>query len=87
MRPLLSALLYSCQKAGELMERRYDFPLNPIENARLKVHLRLCLSCQRYDEQSQLLQTFLDRYRNAEEPKLVSKDELKELENRILNNL
>jgi hypothetical protein len=87
MRQLLSAILYSCRKAGELMERRYDVPLSPLENARLKVHLRLCLSCQRYDEQSQLLQTFLDRYRNAEEPKLVSQDELKELENRILNNL
>lgn len=87
MRQPLSAILYSCRKAGELMERRYEVPLNPIENARLRVHLRLCLSCQRYNEQSQLLQDFLNRYRNSLTPAEVSELEVKELESRILQGL
>ena len=78
---------YSCQKAGELMERRYDFPLNPIENARLRVHLRLCLSCQRYEEQSRLLQYFLDQYRSKKEWAEPGQKEIEEVQNRILGSL
>ena len=47
--------MLNCQQATRLIERRSDQPLSWGQLLALRVHLRLCFLCRRYNSQSRLI--------------------------------
>lgn len=52
----------SCKEAARLMSRQKDAALSPAEEASLKNHLYICLSCRRFDQQLVFLRRLAKRY-------------------------
>lgn len=47
--------MHSCQQAAELLSRSRDERLGPLEQVRLRLHLRLCDNCAAVETQLQQL--------------------------------
>jgi len=47
---------YSCQRATELIEKKYVAELSLIEEVKLKMHLGICGACKKYSKQSALIE-------------------------------
>jgi predicted anti-sigma-YlaC factor YlaD len=70
----MSRLMISCQRAGELTEKKYDVGLSVADTFRLRLHFSMCSVCKMYERQSEMLAGLLKRlaksqriYRSAEE--------------------
>ena len=52
----------SCKEAGRLMSVRRDRPLVSAEEASLRDHLLVCLNCQSFDRQLDVLAAMAKRF-------------------------
>ncbi|OHC71968.1 MAG: hypothetical protein A3H24_03765 [Rhodoferax sp. RIFCSPLOWO2_12_FULL_60_11] len=48
-------LLYSCQRAAELLSQSIDEPLDMVDKLRLRIHLSMCGNCRNVQEQFNLI--------------------------------
>jgi hypothetical protein len=48
-----------CKKATFLMEKGYTQPLSFREKIQLQIHLKICINCLRYRQQSRLIEHVL----------------------------
>ncbi len=48
-----------CKKATFLMEKGYTEPLSFREKIQLQIHLKICINCLRYQQQSRLIENAL----------------------------
>jgi predicted anti-sigma-YlaC factor YlaD len=55
----MNALFLSCKKSTELIEKKIDDDISPIEKARLRIHLSMCKACTRFNIQSQFIHNSL----------------------------
>lgn len=56
----MKTLIYSCQKATELVEKHKVSGLTIQERIRLNIHLSMCSQCKAYSQQSELLEQALE---------------------------
>jgi hypothetical protein len=60
----------SCKQAARLMSFKRDRPLKPDEDGELKKHLMVCLNCQNFDRQLDVLEMLAKRYAAGGSPSL-----------------
>lgn len=58
-------LLFSCQQATELVEKREFVSLSLIESIRFKAHILVCSACRSYKKQSDLIGKMVHRMANS----------------------
>lgn len=58
----------SCKEAARLMSHRQDRKLSEVEEANLKNHLLVCLSCRNFGDQLGFLSRLARRYGNDDPP-------------------
>jgi len=56
---LMHILILSCKKATFLIEKSQAHPLGLIDRLQLKLHLKLCDGCFRYQKQSLFIENLL----------------------------
>jgi hypothetical protein len=70
MNKVMNALILSCKKASELIDKKSIVRLSFKENIQLHMHTALCDGCKTYQKQSKVLDHFLEK-------KIKQKDETK----------
>ncbi|MBC7125640.1 MAG: hypothetical protein H5T24_08430 [Bacteroidales bacterium] len=55
MKKIMHILFLSCQKATELIEKKFHFKLSLSERIQLKIHKMMCEACTKYEKQSSIL--------------------------------
>ena len=76
MEKLMRMLMISCQKAGELIEKKIDKQISLVERFELFFHTSVCNACRTYEKQSKLIQKAIDhRHKPPQKP---APDHLKE---------
>ncbi len=61
MKRLMNAVLLSCRKATELVEKRRHCGLESMERIKLKMHLSVCRNCSNYAKQTALIDRLMNR--------------------------
>jgi len=64
----MNSFMISCRKATLLIEKRDAGGLTLAENFSLGIHTIMCEACKRYERQSQLLETLLERHTAVSAP-------------------
>jgi len=59
MKKMMNFLFLSCKRASELIEKRAEGNLSPIEEMQLSVHLSMCKACSSWKTQSEKLDLLL----------------------------
>lgn len=80
--PKLS-LLFNCQKATLVVQKREEGKISLWENLRLQVHLSVCSYCRRFAKQSDMLNGQLkgfSEHMHAQAPYQLSEEKKKSLE-------
>jgi hypothetical protein len=67
----------SCKAAARLMSFRRDRPLGVDEDENLKRHLSVCLNCQNFDRQLDILAVLAKRYAMGGSPVALADKDLK----------
>lgn len=63
MKKLKNALLLSCKKVTQLIEKRKLFGnLSWVQQLQLKMHVSMCKACQNYMHQSDILDEAMDQH-------------------------
>ncbi len=83
MRRLMNAIMLSCRKATELVEKRMLCRLDKMEGIQLKMHLSMCRDCSNYAKQTGLIDRLLNRMPTS----LPSSTETILLEERIMKKI
>ena len=72
-------MFLSCKEATYLIEKKSVFPLSFIERCRLFIHIKMCLVCNVYQQQSKTIEKALAKWINSEgNPKDVLPPKTKE---------
>lgn len=58
-------LLLSCKQATRLLSESLDRPLGLTERLELRLHLKICTGCRRYQQQLRLIRKACHNYTNA----------------------
>lgn len=58
--------LFNCNEATLLIEKRAELPLSPTERASVWAHLRMCVLCRRYAQQTQVVAALAHRLARAD---------------------
>ena len=74
MKSIVHFFVLSCLKATLLIEKRNVLPLSILQRIQLKLHLRICDKCSKYEKQSEVIDTILKKRLKKEN--LVNKDAL-----------
>ena len=74
MKLIVHFFVLSCLKATLLIEKRNVLPLSLLQRIQLKLHLRICDNCTKYEKQSEVIDTILKKRLRKEN--LVNKDAL-----------
>ncbi|MFM7015289.1 MAG: response regulator [Bacteroidota bacterium] len=82
MSSLLHQIIYSCEKATALIEKKQLQELTFQENIRLRFHIRACSACTEYQKQSVVLNSVLKKH--FAKPIHIFHQQL---ENKILNTI
>lgn len=53
--------LFNCNEATLLIEKRAELPLSPTERASVWAHLRMCVLCRRYAQQTKVVAALAQR--------------------------
>lgn len=61
MKRLMNAVLLSCRKATELVEKKRHCDLENTERIKLKMHLFMCRNCSNYAKQTAVIDRLLNR--------------------------
>lgn len=61
MQRLITHLIYSCEKATELLDKRMFEKLSASERIRLFMHTRMCDACRMYEKQTALIHKALNK--------------------------
>lgn len=88
MKKIMNKVALSCRRATEIIEiEKYD-NISMIEKFQLRLHLKMCDACNRYNIQSKLIDNLIDRVSNIDkiESKLTEK-RLIDLENKIIEKI
>jgi hypothetical protein len=83
---MLKIFMLSCEKATALVEKRSTLGLSVLGRIRLNLHQKVCGMCQHYEQQSALIDQYIEKKiakREVSEVDLgeVKKSILKKLEN------
>jgi hypothetical protein len=57
---VMSKMMISCDKASYLTSKSQDSKLTLLEKLKLKMHLLSCKYCQRYEQEINMISTFVD---------------------------
>lgn len=60
-------LMLDCRHAAELLSRRHDEPLAATQQARLRLHLMVCVSCRTVADQFELIRQAMRRLHERHE--------------------
>lgn len=60
--------MLSCKEAGQLIEKKAESRISPWERLRLRSHLLMCKACDRYAQQSRIMNAFFQIYFGQQEP-------------------
>lgn len=71
---VMNAIMLSCIKATELMERKELIPLSLMQKMQLKMHVAMCSGCRNYMKQTALVNKLLNKTFSA--PSVVDSTEL-----------
>jgi hypothetical protein len=63
---IMNMMLLSCKEATLLIEKRTVFPLTFKEKCRLYIHVKMCIVCKVYQQQSKTIEKALDKWINSE---------------------
>lgn len=63
----MNALLLSCMKATELIEKDSLFPLSAFEKTQLFLHTKVCDACRNYQKQSKMIDNAIVKSLNEED--------------------
>lgn len=66
MQKLMNALMFSCQKATELVEKKMYFRLTAKEKIQLFLHTGMCKACKHYKKQSEWINQVMQGFRYSE---------------------
>jgi hypothetical protein len=61
MKKIMRFLLLSCLKATELIEKKLYTKLSISEKIRLSLHKSMCNACRRYENQSKLIDSAIEK--------------------------
>ncbi len=87
MMKLMNKLMLSCKKATELMEKKNQSSLNPLETVQLFMHTSMCDACSLYERQSHFLDSLLKK-QNGTQGSVSHKRKLpEEVKSQILSKL
>lgn len=83
MRKLMNAIMLSCRKATEFVEKKRHCRLAKMERVRLKMHLSICKDCSNYAKQT----GFIDRLLNGHQKFSSANVDTSSLEKRIITDI
>lgn len=83
MRKLMIAIMLSCRKATELIEKKRHCGLEGKERLQLKMHLSMCRFCSNYAKQTGLIDRLLNQLPQA----LPPSENTTELEEKIIKEI
>ncbi len=88
MKKMMNKVVLSCKRATELVEIEKYNHISTIEKFQLRLHLKMCDACNRYNIQSKLIDNLIDRVSNIEkiESKLSEKRVI-DLEKKIIDKI
>lgn len=88
MKKLMNKVMLSCNKATYLIEIEKYKEISTLEKIQLKMHLKMCAACNRYNIQSKFVDVLIQKISNS--PKIdamVSENTVRELENKIIDSI
>lgn len=77
--------MVSCQKAGELVEKKAVNSLSLKERFQLRLHRRVCSICANYEKQSQLIDKAIEKLQNRKDITL-NEDQKQQIINSLEKN-
>ena len=83
MKKLLALISFSCEKAGEMIEKRKLFGLSTSEEMRLTIHTSMCKACRSFEKQSDIMDKSIQDYAIDNKKSELSSD----IKNQIINKL
>jgi len=88
MKRMMNKVVLSCKRATELIEIEKYNDITFVEKFQLRLHLKMCDVCNKYNIQSKFIDKLIDKVSNIEniETKLNEKRVL-ELENKIIRKI
>jgi hypothetical protein len=65
MNPIIRAFghIYRCKDATRVLSQAQERTLSPLERWKLRMHLRICVACQRFERQLAFIRETLRKYR------------------------
>lgn len=79
----MKALMLSCHKATELIEKNAVAKLSIMERIRLRVHKSMCDACTSYEKQSKLIDKILHKHIDPESVEDIAIQENRDLKEKI----
>lgn len=73
MKRVMRWFMISCQKAGQLIEKRLHHQITPAERIELIVHTSLCQACRTYEKQSRVIEKAMLKSHGAKAEKAPDK--------------
>jgi cyanate lyase len=83
MKNIMHILFLSCQKATELIEKKFHFGLSFTDKMQLKAHKMMCSACTNYEKQSLLI----EKINSASHNKELTENDLAQLKQTITQKL
>ena len=68
MKRILNILMLSCKTATELIEKKLQSPLSPVEKVQLFFHTSMCDACKSYQKQSKDLDAIMNKHTHTDSP-------------------
>jgi hypothetical protein len=84
MNIFMKRIMYSCNKATELIEKKKLVQLSLFEKMKLNIHVKMCKSCNAYSKESVIFDSIFD---NLNSNFSLEKKQNEELKIRIINKL
>ena len=81
----MSMILFNCHDATEKIEKRGVTNLGVLERLRLKMHLKMCATCESYELQSQKMELYVRRVLESESHNKLPDETKSEIIERLKN--
>jgi hypothetical protein len=87
MKKIMYALVLSCKKATQLIEKKAIVKLSMKENIQLHLHKSMCSACTEYEKQSKKIDRLLHDYIGNDPAENNSLEEDESLKQKIIHHI
>lgn len=84
---MMKKIVLSCKRATELVEKQHATQLSFLERNQLNFHLKICKHCKEYKEQSEVIESLINKLYTLSNIKEGDSEEIEKLKAKISNLL